>query len=150
MHRNKYSLILGLFAFFLLSAESTSVSADSERHTVSFIIKGVRSDMGVLKTVLCKKGESFPSSCKLRSNVKASKGIVTVEYKDIPEDTYAFALFHDENDNGRIDMAPNFIPREGLAFGNDAMGRTGVPNFDMSASKLNSNMRHLITMRYLK
>jgi uncharacterized protein (DUF2141 family) len=112
-------------------------------------VKGVRSEAGELRVVLCTKDEVFPVHCKRRQNVPAREGIVTVSFIELPKDTYAFALFHDENSNTKIDMAPNYIPIEGLAFGNDAMGRTGAPNFEQSAFELKADTKKLVTMRYL-
>ena len=133
----------------VLAASSSTYSESNDTIALDVVVKGIRSDAGTLQTVLCTKNEAFPVNCKLRQTVKANKGIVTVSFNDLPKDTYAFALFHDENSNTRIDVAPNYIPLEGLAFGNDAMGRTGAPNFDQSAFTLDANTKKLVTMRYL-
>jgi uncharacterized protein (DUF2141 family) len=132
-----------------LGTTGTALGDTKDAIALDVVIQGVRSDAGELLTVLCTKDEVFPVDCKRKQTVKANKGMVTVSFNDLPKDTYAFALFHDENSNTRIDMAPNYIPLEGLAFGNDAMGRTGSPNFEQSAFQLDADAKKLVTMRYL-
>ena len=44
--------------------------------------------------------------------------------------TYAVKLFHDANDNGRLDTNWIGIPKERFGFSNNAMGRFGPPDFD--------------------
>lgn len=138
---------LGLVMMF--GATTTLSGEVNDGLALDVVVQGVRSDAGELMTVLCTKEEAFPVDCKRRQTVKANQGIVTVSFNDLPKGTYAFALFHDENSNTRIDMAPNYIPIEGLAFGNDAMGRTGSPNFEQSAFQLSTDAKKLVTMRYL-
>lgn len=127
-----------------------NVGADAGTFAVSFAVVGVRSEAGVLKSVLCTNRDNFPSDCRIRKEVKAAQGVVNIEFNDVPAGEYAFAVFHDENVNGRVDMSPGFLPMEGMAFGKDAMGRTGVPVFAQSAITVRDSSRNVVKMRYLK
>jgi uncharacterized protein (DUF2141 family) len=75
--------------------------------------------------------------------------MTVIVFRAVPPGLYAFAAYHDENNNGRIDIQ-GAIPREGLAFSNNAMGRNDVPAFAASAfrivqaSVVNVNMRYLV------
>ncbi|MFZ7126701.1 MAG: DUF2141 domain-containing protein [Desulfobacterales bacterium] len=48
---------------------------------------------------------------------------------DIPPGTYALAVIHDENMNGKMDINWLGIPREGYGFSNDAKAPLGPPLF---------------------
>lgn len=137
--------LAGLCAMGTLEA-----GAGADKVAVSFAVIGVRSDAGVLKSVLCTAQDKFPGDCRIRQEVKAAQGVVHIEFQDVPPGEYAFAVFHDENTNGRVDMAPNYLPMEGMAFGKDAMGRTGVPVFAQSAIVVQGPSKNMVKMRYLK
>jgi uncharacterized protein (DUF2141 family) len=62
--------------------------------------------------------------------VKASKEDVTVVFENLPAGDYAVSVLHDENGNGEMDSNVVGIPKEGFAFGNNAMGTFGPPSFE--------------------
>jgi uncharacterized protein (DUF2141 family) len=51
------------------------------------------------------------------------------DFADIPAGTYALAVIHDENTNGKLDTNWLGIPTEGYGFSNDAKGSLGAPAF---------------------
>ncbi len=49
---------------------------------------------------------------------------------DLPAGTYAVAVYHDVNDNGKMDRVPFVgLPLEPYGFSNDARGAFGAPSF---------------------
>ncbi len=52
-----------------------------------------------------------------------------VVMKDLSYGQYALSLFHDENDNGKLDSNFFKIPKEPFGFSNDAKGRFGPPKY---------------------
>jgi uncharacterized protein (DUF2141 family) len=51
------------------------------------------------------------------------------EFVDIPPGTYALAVIHDENMNGKLDTNWLGVPTEGYGFSNDAKAILGPPSF---------------------
>ena len=51
------------------------------------------------------------------------------DFADIPPGTYALAVIHDENSNGKLDTNWLGIPTEGYGFSNDAKALLGAPSF---------------------
>lgn len=47
----------------------------------------------------------------------------------LPASDYAFAIFHDENNNLQIDQNFHGIPTEGFAFSNNVVGNFGPPSW---------------------
>ena len=64
------------------------------------------------------------------TGVPAVPGATKVIFKDLPEGTYAFAVFHDANTNGKMDKNIVGIPTEDYGFSNNAMGKMGPPSFN--------------------
>jgi uncharacterized protein (DUF2141 family) len=83
---------------------------------------------GVVYAGVCDR--SFDeATCPYKDREPARAGIVEFTLRNVKPGTYAVAVFHDLNGNGRLDR--NFIglPNEPYGFSND-VGRRGAPNFD--------------------
>ena len=55
------------------------------------------------------------------------------DFEDIPKGTYALAVIHDKNMNGKLDTNFLGIPTEGYGFSNDAKGVIGAPSFSAAS-----------------
>jgi uncharacterized protein (DUF2141 family) len=66
----------------------------------------------------------------LRANPDATASAV---FTGLRPGTYAVILFHDENENGRLDTNFWGVPIEPYGFSNDAQGSLGPPSFKKAA-----------------
>jgi len=55
------------------------------------------------------------------------------DFLDIKPGTYALAVTHDENMNGKIDTNWLGVPKEGYGFSNDAKAMLGPPSFSAAS-----------------
>jgi len=55
------------------------------------------------------------------------------DFEDIAPGTYALAVVHDENMNGKLDTNWLGIPTEGYGFSNDAKAMLGPPSFSAAS-----------------
>ena len=55
------------------------------------------------------------------------------DFEDIPPGTYALAIIHDENMNGKLDTNWLGIPTEGYGFSNDVKALLGVPSLSAAS-----------------
>ena len=62
--------------------------------------------------------------------VKSTGKDVTVIFENLQPGEYALSVIHDENENGELDSNAFGIPKEGFAFGNNALGSFGPPSFE--------------------
>jgi len=60
-------------------------------------------------------------------------------FKNIPAGTYAVSVFHDENDNGKMDANFIGIPKEDYGCSNDAKGFMGPPKWEDAKFSLNED-----------
>ena len=140
-------------AFWLAAAAAAmpgAVSAATGGFEVAFAVSGVRSDSGTLRAVLCTGAEHYPDGCRLAISAPARVVGSRVVFKDVPAGTYAFALYHDEDNNGKLTMARPGLPAEGLAFSNDAIAPTGVPSFKAAALEVKGDAQQTVKMRYFR
>jgi uncharacterized protein (DUF2141 family) len=67
---------------------------------------------------------------------------------DLPEGSYALIAYHDENDNGQIDMRVFGMPKEPVGVSNDARGVFGPPRFKAAKFEFLAPLtRHEIKLR---
>ncbi|MDR0612870.1 MAG: DUF2141 domain-containing protein, partial [Dysgonamonadaceae bacterium] len=55
---------------------------------------------------------------------------------ELPEGEYAISVYHDENDNNKLDTGVFGIPTEGYGFSNNVKGFMGPPSFKESKFSL--------------
>jgi uncharacterized protein (DUF2141 family) len=126
-------------------------------------IEGVASSAGTLMVGLYDSEEHFGSAIANighpvllndRSRLvgiamRAVGGTQSVVFTNLKPDAYAVIVFHDENDNGKLDENSWGIPTEGYGFSNDAEGFLGAPAFKTAAVMLDHNDKAItITLKY--
>jgi uncharacterized protein (DUF2141 family) len=96
-------------------------------------ILNIRNSTGTVDCALFDAPEGFPIEV-LRSAtnvmvIKVRHTQARCDFEDIPPGTYALAVIHDENMNGKLDTNWLGTPTEGYGFSNDAKGSLGAPAF---------------------
>jgi uncharacterized protein (DUF2141 family) len=61
--------------------------------------------------------------------IKIRKARARCDFEEVPPGTYAMAVVHDENMNGKLDTGLLGIPTEGYGFSNDAKALFSAPSF---------------------
>ncbi len=84
------------------------------------------------------------------AKAKAGKVDTLVGLEDIPAGTYAAAAYHDENDNGRLDLTSVGVPAEGRGYSNTSQVALSVPSFaDASFEHGQQETRVTVHLAYL-
>ncbi len=122
----------------LLVALCFKAQAAETTGTIEIILEGFKNDKGRVAIALFKSADGFPNAVEKifkaeMNKIKDAKS--TVVFNDIPYGEYAFAVLHDENENGKMDYSFG-IPQEGYAFSNNAKGTLGPPEFEKAKFKL--------------
>ena len=79
---------------------------------------------------------------------KAKVGEVELVFEKVPPGTYAISVFHDANENGKLDSNFAGIPKEGFGFSNNAMGMFGPPSFGEAKFAFEGEKKIEITLKY--
>ena len=108
---------------------------------------------GTVACALFESPEGFPIEfLHSATNVvimKIRESQARCDFQDIPAGTYAIAVVHDENMNGKLDTGFLGVPKEGYGFSNDARALLGAPSFAAAATRYDGhNLELRITLRY--
>ena len=143
--------IRALAAF--LSAPLLAGGAPPTTVDVEISIEALRSDEGVVRACMTASPDLFPrcqGDDSAYSIVLPAGRATTLAFDDVRPGTYAIALLHDENDNGKADRALGMMPKEGFGFSRDAAVRMGPPKFKDAAFRVRgAPVRQTIRMRYM-
>jgi len=110
-----------------------SVVAQSPCSGIHVKILNINNSTGTVACALFESSVGFPNEF-LRSStnvmvIKIRKAQARCDFEDIPPGTYAMAVIHDENMNGKLDTNLLGISTEGYGFSNDAKVLLGAPSF---------------------
>jgi uncharacterized protein (DUF2141 family) len=133
------------FFVFLLFSTYTLYSIDLEVHLL-----GIEGNKGEIFVGVFDSKVGFPNSGKALAQQKISvtQTEIVLLFKDLKQGTYAVAVFHDTNGNGKLDKNFFGIPREGIGFSNNASGSFGPPSFSSTAFELKKKNSIKIHMHY--
>ncbi len=118
-----------------------SLQAQEETFDLTIEISGMDTDKGKVFIALYNSKENFLKSSKDNKGTSAIvKNKKAVAYfKGLKKGEYAISLFHDENDNKKMDTKIFGIPKEPYGFSNNATGFMGPPKYKDAKFSLDSN-----------
>ncbi|MFN8396913.1 MAG: DUF2141 domain-containing protein [Bacteroidia bacterium] len=105
---------------------------EAQSATISVEITAIPSVEGVVRIALFNKEEGFrDENFALRKELFPVKGNqATWEFRDVVPGKYAVAVYHDADNNGKLDTNFFGIPTDAYGFSNNAMGLFGPPDFE--------------------
>lgn len=115
-----------LLFFSIPIGESTVQNTNTDSLSLTVVAEGVRSNDGAIYMELSDQTGKAVSAIKVA--VTEQKAEWT--FREISPGKWAVRLYHDENDNGKLDTNFFGIPREGYGFSNNVEGSFGPPSFD--------------------
>lgn len=141
-----------LLVSFLVLIGWAGIPLPDKKGIIVLQIEGCRNDKGQLLVSLFNEATGFPSDGKKafrKTSVVVNKGTTLVEWKDIPEGSYAVALLHDENNDLKMNFTIIGLPKEGYGFSNNSMGLAGPPSFQKASFwHQGEKTTHRIKLRY--
>ena len=131
------------FLLFLLLFPSDSSS------DIHVNVKGVEELKGSMFIAVFDDPASFPEFGKqYREMVLPVRSKeLSHTFKDLPNHTYAVAVFHDINDNGILDKNALGIPLEPYGFSRNARARFSAPAFEDAKIELKNNLEIQINIQ---
>ncbi len=118
-------LVMGALILFC------SAAGAQEKGTITVTVTGLKV-MGDLRVSLFNRDEGFPGAYQksfARKSVKVTAASMSVTFEQVPAGTYAVAVLHDENGNGKADTNFLGIPKEGVGVSNNPKSSFGPPSF---------------------
>lgn len=133
------------FAGSILITIKPSIFADSNSSGKIIVeVTGLRNNDGKALVVLYNNSNGFPGSPEKNSRIKSMEGTIsnnksTVVFTEIPYGTYAVFVLHDENNNKTMDFSQRGIPKEGMAYSQNAVAKYGPPKWEEAKFELKSD-----------
>ena len=125
---------------------ATAAAAPGAVGTVVVNVVGVGAQSGTVVGLLFNRNDGFPAkiakACQLASS-KVAGNVVTLRFADVPLGTYAVTVYHDVNDNQKLDTNWVGIPKEPVAISNNAKGRIGPPKWKDASFELREATKEL-------
>ena len=108
-------------ALGLALAAGPSLAQDPGLGAITFQVDHVDSDAGHVRVDVCPEDHFLKGGCPYKGSALAVKGVTTVRVESVPPGVYAAQVFHDSNDNDRVDRIKLLgLPTEEVGFSNNA------------------------------
>ena len=124
-----------------------------QAQTLTVVATGLKNDKGEVQFSLYNKKGTIPDKT-LSKYYKMKRVAITgttakAVFKDLPEGRYAVSVFHDENNNGKIDKGL-IMPKEGVGLSNyKTINFFNLPNFKKASFLLEQDNEIKIGVIYL-
>jgi uncharacterized protein (DUF2141 family) len=127
-----------------------AVAAELAHQTLRVEVQNLRNARGGVGCGLFSSADGFPDT-----NSKALQVVYVpiqgksamCEFGNVPPGTYAVAVFHDENKNGKLDKNLIGIPKEGYGTSNDVRPAMSAPQFMPASFVLGTEKRTTLVVR---
>jgi uncharacterized protein (DUF2141 family) len=123
-------------------------SALFAQNKLEVTVRNIKEAKGTIRVGLFTSEKDFLKTAAEGKVVKANAKEITVVFENLKSGDYAVSVIHDENENGELDSNMVGIPKEGFAFGNNAMGTFGPPSFDKAKVSLIKNEKQVVELKY--
>lgn len=139
------NLLVKLFVISLITLLGFNVEAQNN-YTVTVKVVEANTNTGKMFIALYNSETGFLNKRYKGTISKIENKTCTVTFKNIPKGTYAVSIYHDENDNGKLDTNFFGVPSEDYGCSNDATGFMGPPEWDDAKFNLSENKTIKITL----
>lgn len=139
MNHNKTNM-KNCIATLLLIFLGTGWMSGQETVDLTIEVTITKYNKGTIMMALYNSSETY-----MKTSYKASKQEVVdnkaiLTFQNIEKGTYAFSMFHDVNDNQKMDKNFMGIPKEPYGFSNDRKGKFGPPDFEKVQFDVNEDL----------
>ncbi|WP_296312648.1 DUF2141 domain-containing protein [Winogradskyella sp. UBA3174] len=139
------NVLTKIVVLLILSIASTMIQP-RDTFTITVTVEEAESDNGKILLALYDSESNFLGEMYKGTKSELANNSCTIIFNDIPKGSYAISIFHDENDNGKMDTNFIGIPKEDYGFSNDAKGFVGPPKWKDAKFELNSDKILKITL----
>ncbi len=136
----KLILMTLIFIFTGTSLAQDKQTSPERTGDVLVIIEGLKNDNGTVQIGLFNSEQSWKGKAEKFKGAIISIKDKKAEWKlvAIPYGEYAIRLFHDENNDNKLNTNFLGMPKETFGFSNNAKATFGMPGFDKAKFIINS------------
>ena len=128
MSKKKLMVLLCLTLLFSFTPDRVKSTGK-----IVVLVTGLKSNTGKVMLAVFTNADDFPT--KFENAYRKVVGTIlnnssTVVMENVPYGTYGIVIFHDENNNDKLDTNFIGIPKEGMGASRDAKGSMGPPKYE--------------------
>jgi uncharacterized protein (DUF2141 family) len=138
-----YNLFIALVLLMVNSPQSTTSS-------MQLSVSGIEHVRGNLMIAIFDSEANFPADDKAiqRLVIPVTSKTQLIQLNGLVKGKhYAIALYHDENNNGKLDKNFLGIPTERYGFSNDARGTFGPPSWSEAKFLFQAGEKHQVILK---
>ncbi len=137
----------------IIASLSTIGQTQVIKGSLKVVVKNMKNNSGQVGFFLFNSADAFPTHTEkalLSGFVKIIGNTAEYTFTNVPVGTYAVYVFHDEDNNKKLNT--NFIgmPKEGIGVSNNAKGHFGPPKYNDAKFDFNKQDQTIsISLSYL-
>ena len=108
------------------------------QNSVEVSITDFDSNDGTIYISIYDSEKNFLDKGFISKKSKINNQTADFSFTDLPEGEYAISCYHDEDDNGKMNMIMGMIPLEDYGTSNNAKGRFGPPKWEDAKFKVSN------------
>ncbi|BAO74254.1 DUF2141 domain-containing protein [Winogradskyella sp. PG-2] len=137
--------LLKLVVVLIISLTNLEVKTE-ETYSLEVKVEELDSNKGQMFISIYNTETEFLGKSYKGTKSKITNNSCVVTFEDLPKGTYAVSIFHDENNNGKLDSNFMGIPKEDYGCSNNARGFMGPPKWKDAKFQLKENKSITITL----
>ncbi|MEM1120027.1 MAG: DUF2141 domain-containing protein [Bacteroidota bacterium] len=140
-----YSKIL--YCFLACYLTTPSGVSEPPQSTIKLTVENIQKAKGHLMIAVYAGAANFLQDNQAVVQEKAlveKTGLFCIDLPNLPPDEYAIAVYHDVNNNQKLDTNIFGIPTEPYGFSNNARSKWGPPKYEVARFGLNESEKDLV------
>ena len=128
----------------------SSLIGYSQFHDLKIEIRNIIELKGNIIVAIYNKSDDFPKKGKhyQDSMVQVNNYSETIIFRNLPVGDYAVAIFHDRNNDDKLNKNIFGLPKEGFGFSNNCKPFFSAPSFKCTKFNLSSDKSIIIELIY--
>lgn len=123
-----------------------SLDSYSQNNTLTVTVTNFKNNQGKVMVGMYNGANTFMKKTIFSKIGEIKANTAKVVFENIPDGEYAISLYHDENNNDKLDTGWFGIPKEGYGCSNDAKGMMGPPKYEDAKFQISENKSMVIKL----
>lgn len=125
-------------------------SRGQEIGNIQIAIHHIENENGTMHIGLFTENDKFLDEAFYSKEIAVNNQVkIQLTFENIPYGIYAISIYHDLNDNGKLDTNFIGIPKEPVGFSNDHQPKMGPPRFNAAKFSLNQKKLAITVNMYI-
>ena len=136
-----------LIVVFLFLGKGLISAQESNTVTLTIEIEVTKYNKGSILLALYNSEESYMKTPYKAAKAEVVNNKAVISFENIEKGSYTFSMFHDVNDNKKMDKNFMGIPKEPYGFSNNQKGRFGPPDYEKVVFDVNENQTLQVSIK---